>query len=162
MKREIRKDGLSLTTPELCTAGSRHDDERGRTVGLFDKLFRRTTDEDDDGEETVIALDVEARRPQLPRLEQALDALSRQMREVQSVDNPGWRARINEYSRLAGDAMVMRKGTPTREGVLDLVFEVRPVFTGPPPPDLEVLVPLQDEVLAAAEDLRTLRPGEKA
>ena len=131
-------------------------------MGLFDKLFRRKSDDDDDGEETVIALDVDARRPQLLRLEQALDALARAMREVQSVDNPGWRGRINEYSRLAGDAMVMRKGTPTREGVLDLVFEVRPVFTGPPPAGLEVLVPLQAEVLAAAEDLRELRPGEKA
>jgi hypothetical protein len=130
-------------------------------VGLFDKLFRRKPDDGDDGEETVIALDVEARRPQLLRLE-ALDALSRKMRDVQSVDNPGWRGRVNEYNRLAGDAMVMRKGIPTREGVLDLVFEVRPVFTGAPPAGLEVLVPLQDEVLAAAEDLRQLRPGERA
>ena len=129
-------------------------------MGLFDKLFRRQSD-DDEGEDVVITLDVDARRPQLLRLEQGLDSLARAMREVQTVDNPGWRARINEYGRLAGDAMVMRKGTPTREGVLDLVFEVRPVFTGPPPPELEVLVPLQDEVLAAAEDLRTLRPGEK-
>jgi len=130
-------------------------------VGLFDKLFRRAP-EDDDGEEVVIALDVEARRPQLLRLERALDTLARTMREVQSVDNPGWRGRVNEYSRLAGDAMVMSRGTPTREGVLDLVFEVRPVFTGPAPAGLEVLGPLQDEVLAAAEDLRALRPGEKA
>jgi len=130
-------------------------------VGLLDKLFRRQSD-DDGGEDAVITLDLEARRPQLLRLEQGLDALSRAMRDVQTVDNPGWRGRINEYSRLAGDAMVMRKGTPTREGVLDLVFEVRPVFTGPPPAELEVLVPLQDEVLAAAEELRTLRPGEKA
>jgi hypothetical protein len=84
------------------------------------------------------------------------------MRDVQDVDNPGWRGRINEYNRLAGDAMVMRKGTPTREGVLDLVFEVRPVFTGAPPPGLATLAPLQEEVLAAAEDLRALRPGEKA
>lgn len=130
-------------------------------MGLLDKLFRRQSD-DDAGEDAVITLDLEARRPQLLRLEQGLDALSRAMRDVQTVDNPGWRGRINEYSRLAGDAMVMRKGTPTREGVLDLVFEVRPVFTGPPPSELEVLVPLQDEVLAAAEELRTLRPGEKA
>ncbi|SER38252.1 hypothetical protein [Microlunatus flavus] len=130
-------------------------------MGLFDKLFRRQSD-DDEGEDAVITLDLDVRRPQLLRLEQALDSLSRAMRDVSTVDNPGWRGRINEYSRLAGDAMVMRKGTPTREGVLDLVFEVRPVFTGPPPADLEVLVPLQDEVMQAAEDLRTLRPGEKA
>ena len=130
-------------------------------MGLFDKLFRRQS-EDDGAEDVVITLDLEARRPQLLRLEQALDALSRAMRDVQTVDNPGWRGRINEYGRLAGDAMVMRKGTPTREGVLDLVFEVRPVFTGEPPAGLEPLVPLQAEVLAAAEDLRQLRPGEKA
>ena len=129
-------------------------------MGLFDKLFRRRSD-DDEGEDVPITLDVERRRPQLLRLEQSLDALARAMRDVSTVDNPGWRGRINEYSRLAGDAMVMRKGIPTREGVLDLVFEVRPVFTGPPPPDLEVLVPLQDEVVEAAEDLRTLLPGEK-
>ncbi|GAB2593697.1 hypothetical protein [Microlunatus antarcticus] len=129
-------------------------------MGLFDKLLRRKS-EDDDGEETPIALDVEARRPQLLRLETALDTLARAMRSVQSVDNPGWRARVNEYSRLAGDSMVMRKGTPTREGVLDLVFEIRPVFTGPPPAGLESLVSLQDEVLSAADDLRELAPGEK-
>lgn len=130
-------------------------------MGLLDKLFRRQSDDDGDGEETVIVLDVDARRPQLLRLESGLDVLAREMRRVHSADNPGWRGRINEYSRLAGDAMVMRKGIPTREGVLDLVFEVRPVFTGPPPPGLEVLVPLQDEVLAAAEDLRQLGAGEK-
>ncbi len=129
-------------------------------MGLIDKLFRRHSD--DDGEETVIALDVDARRPQLLRLENGLDTLSRAMREVADADNPGWRGRINEYSRLAGDAMVMRKGTPTREGVLDLVFEVRPVFTGAPPPGLASLAPLQEEVLAAAADLRELRPDERA
>ena len=36
------------------------------------------------------------------------------------------------------------------------------VFTGPTPEGLEELVPLRDELLAAAEDLRQLRPGEKA
>ena len=130
-------------------------------MGLFDKLFRRGSD-DDEGEETVVVLDLDARRSQLLRLENGLDTLARTMRQVQTVDNPGWRGRINEYSRLAGDAMVMRKGTPTREGLLDLVFEVRPVFTGPAPDELAVLGPLQDEVLAAAEDLRELTPGERA
>ena len=130
-------------------------------MGLLDKLFRRRSDDDDEGEDVVIVLDANARRPQLLRLENALDALTSAMRQVQSVDNPGWRGRINEYSRLAGDAMVMRKGTPTREGLLDLVFEVRPVFTGPAPDELTLLVPLQDELLAAAEDLRELRPGER-
>ena len=129
-------------------------------MGLLGKLFGRDRD-DDEGLDDPVALDVEARRPQLRRLELALDALAEQMRIAQSVDNPGWRGRVNEYGRLAGQAMTLRQGVPTREQLLDLVFEVRPVFTGPVPPGLESLVPLQDEVLAAAEDLRELLPHER-
>ena len=62
---------------------------------------------------------------------------------------------------LAGDAMGLRRGTPTRESVLDLVFEVRPLFTGPIPDGMQKCGPLQDEVMAAANDLRQLLPGEK-
>jgi hypothetical protein len=130
-------------------------------MGFLDRLLGRDRDADDDGPEVTITLDVERRRTQLLRLEQGLDALAREMREAQSVDNPGWRARVNEYGRLAGEAMMARKGVPTREQLLDLVFEIRPVFTGPVPPGLESLVPLQDEVVAAAEDLRELLPSER-
>ena len=59
------------------------------------------------------------------------------MRAEHTTDDPGWRDRVNEYSRLAGEAMDQRRGTPTREGVLDLVFEVRPLFTGPIPDGME-------------------------
>jgi hypothetical protein len=45
--------------------------------------------------------------------------------------------------------------------VLDLVFEVRPLFTGPIPDRMQKCGPLQDEVMAAADDLRQLLPGEK-
>ncbi len=128
-------------------------------MGFLDRLLGRRGDDDD--AEVAITLDVEQRRTQLQRLERALDALATQMRDTQSVDNPGWRARINEYSRLAGEAMTIRRGEPTREQILDLVFEVRPAFTGPVPPGLEGLVPLQDEALAAAEDLRELLPHER-
>jgi len=130
-------------------------------VGFLDKLFGRSTD-DDDGSEVPITLDVERRRPQLLRLEQGLDALASQMRTAQSLDNPGWRGRVTEYGRLAGEAMTLRQGVPTREDILDLVFEIRPVFTGPVPAGLESLVPLQDEVLAAAEELRELLPHERS
>lgn len=129
-------------------------------MSFLGKLFKRDRDDDDEG--VPIALDVEARRTQLGRLEQALDALASQMRVVQSVDNPGWRGRVNEYDRLAGEAMMARKSVPTREQLLDLFFEIRPVFTGPVPPGLESLVPLQDELVAAAEDLRRLLPNERA
>ena len=41
------------------------------------------------------------------------------------------------------------------------LFEVRPLFTGPIPEGMERCGPLQDEVMAAADDLRQLLPGEK-
>ena len=126
-------------------------------MGFLKKLFGR----DEEEEEVPITLDVERRRPQLLRLEKALDALAAEMRTNHTTDDPGWRGRVNEYSRLAGEAMTVRKGTPTRDQVLDLVFEVRPVFTGEIPPGMEKLGPLQAEVMAAAADLRQLLPGEK-
>jgi hypothetical protein len=129
-------------------------------VGFLGKLFGRERD-DDEGSDAPVTLDVEARRPQLRRLEVALDALAEQMRVAQSIDNPGWRGRVSEYNRLAGQAMLLRQASPNREQVLDLVFEIRPVFTGPVPPGLETLVPLQDEVVAAAEELRELLPQER-
>ncbi len=76
------------------------------------------------------------------------------------MDNPGWRGRVNEYGRLAGEATMLRRTSISREQLLDLVFEIRPVFTGPIPPGMENLGPLQDEVMAAAEDLRELLPHE--
>ena len=127
-------------------------------MSFLRKLFGRESEPED----APIVLDVDQRRPQLLRLEKALDALAAGMREGHTTDDPGWRARMNEYSRLAGQAMTERKGTPTRDGVLDLVFEVRPLFTGPIPPGMEALGPLQDEVMAATEDLRKLLPGEKS
>ncbi len=126
-------------------------------MGFLSRLLGRTEEEP---EEVVITLDVERRQVQLNRLESALDALSRRMREEQTMDNPGWRGRVNEYSRLAGEAAMLRRA-PTRDAIVDLVFEIRPVFSGTAPEGMEGLVPLQDEVLAAAEDLRVLLPGEK-
>ena len=126
-------------------------------MGFFKKLFGR----EDEPEEVVITLDLERRRPQLLRLEKGLDALAKQMRADHSTADPGWQGRVNEYSRLAGEAMAARRGTPTRDEVLDLCFEIRPVFTGPIPPRLDAIGPLQDALLAAAADLREPLPGEK-
>jgi hypothetical protein len=129
-------------------------------VSFLKKLLGRDKD-DEEGIDAPVTLDVEQRRTQLTRLEKALDALAAQMRAEQSMDNPGWRARVNEYSRLAGVAMTQRQGTPARDTLLDLVFEVRPVFSGDIPAGMERLGPLQDEVMAAADDLQKLRPGER-
>jgi hypothetical protein len=126
------------------------------SVSFLRKLFGREEPED-----VPVSLDVDRRKEQLLRLEKALDALAAEMRADHTTSDPAWRERVNEYSRLAGDAMTMRRGTPTREAVLDLVFEVRPLFTGPIPDGMERCGPLQDEVMAAAADLRELLPGEK-
>ncbi len=123
------------------------------------KLFGRDTD--DEGEDVEIRLDQEQRGRQLLQLEKSLDQLVREMRTCESLDNPGWRPRVNEYSRLAGEAMTLRRGEITREGVLDLVFAIRPLFSGAPPTGMEHLVPLQETVLAAAEQLRVLSPDER-
>jgi hypothetical protein len=127
-------------------------------VNFLRKLFRR---ESDDDEERPIVLDQAARAAQLLRLEKALDAVAEEMRRCQSVDNPGWRSRVNEYSMLAGEAMQLRRGTITREALLDVVFEVRPVFHGPTPTGLESLVPLQQEMMDAAESMRPMLPSEQ-
>ena len=125
-------------------------------MSFLRKLFGREEPED-----VAVNLDVDRRNEQLLRLERALDALAAEMRRDHTMEDPAWRERVNEYHRLAGEAMTMRRGTPTREGVLDLVFEIRPLFTGPIPDGMEKCGPLQDEVMAAAADLRELLPGEK-
>ena len=125
-------------------------------MSFLRKLFGREEPED-----IAVSLDVDRRKKQLLRLERALDALASEMRADHTMNDPAWRERVNEYNRLAAEAMTMRRGTPTREGVLDLVFEIRPLFTGPIPDGMERCGPLQDEVMAAAADLRELLPGEK-
>jgi hypothetical protein len=125
-------------------------------VSFLRKWFGREEPED-----VPVTLDLGRRKEQLLRLERALDALASEMRADHTTSDPAWRERVNEYSRLAGEAMTLRRGVPTRESVLDLVFEVRPLFTGPIPDGMEKCGPLQDEVMAAANDLRELLPGEK-
>jgi hypothetical protein len=125
-------------------------------VSFLRKWFGRQEPED-----VPINLDVEKRKEQLLRLERALDALAAEMRADHTTQDPAWRERVNEYSMLAAEAMNLRRGTPTRENVLDLVFAVRPLFTGPIPDGMERCGPLQEEVMAAANDLRELLPGEK-
>jgi hypothetical protein len=125
-------------------------------VSFLRKWFGREEPED-----VPVTLDLGRRKEQLLRLERALDALASEMRADHTTSDPAWRERVNEYSRLAGEAMNLRRGELTRESLLDLVFEVRPLFTGPIPDGMEKCGPLQDEVMAAANDLRELLPGEK-
>lgn len=130
-------------------------------MGLLSKLFGRKDGDGDGAADVAITLDQQRRGAQLLQLEQVLDEIASEMRADATMDNPGWRARVNEYARLAGEAMLLRKTTITREAVLDLVFEVRPVFSGPIPAGMEKLGPLQDELLRIAEALRQLQPGER-
>jgi hypothetical protein len=130
-------------------------------VKFLRKLFGRDQEDEAEAEDIPIQLDQELRGRQLLRLEKALDELANEMRTCESVHNPGWRVRVNEYSRLAGEAMTLRRAEITREGVLDLVFEIRPLFNGAAPAGKEKLLPLQEAVLAAAEELRELSPSER-
>ncbi|WP_114560019.1 hypothetical protein [Desertihabitans aurantiacus] len=128
-------------------------------MAFWDKWFRRG---DDEGEDVPIELDVDARRRQLHELEQSLDALVRGLREHPRLSaNPGWQARTAEYDRLAGQAMMLRQRVPTREELLDLAFEVRPVFNAEVPEGLDDLVPLQDAVLQRTQALVDVLPGER-
>lgn len=130
-------------------------------MNFLKKLFGKG-DNEESGPDTPITLDVDARKAQLLRLEKALDALANGMQEDKArLANPGWKARVSEYGRLAGEAMMLRGKPLSREGLLDLVFEVRPVFSGPIPEGLEHIGPLQDEVMAAADDLQEVLPGER-
>lgn len=149
----------------MCISGAQRQDyaphktsTKGVHMGFLQRLLGR--DKDHDTEDVPIAVDIERRQPQLLRLEKALDTLANAMRENHTTDDVGWRSRVNEYSRLAGESMGLRADC-TREGLLDLVFSVRPVFSGAIPPGYENLGPLQDEVMAAAADLRELLPTEK-
>ncbi len=130
-------------------------------MGVFSRLFGKS-DDADEGTVVPINLDLDARRSQLQRLEHACDALLEEMKSDPSMlDKPGWQQRMNEYNRVAGDAMAMRKSTPTREGLIDLAFEVRPVFSGAIPTGQEAIGPLQAEVMAAADALPEVLPGER-
>lgn len=118
---------------------------------------------EESGPDLAVNLNVEARRDQLTRLEAALDELVAALRtDTALMANPGWRERVAEYGRAAGAAMTLRQAVPTREGILDLVFEIRPVFTGTVSQRQEYLVPLQDKVLAIVAELQEFMPGERA
>ena len=57
-------------------------------MSFLRKLFGRESEPED----APIILDLDQRRPQLLRLEKALDALAAGMREGHTTDDPGWRA----------------------------------------------------------------------
>lgn len=110
----------------------------------------------------TVHLDVDQRKAQLVELERVLDKLVEVMKaNDQRMSNPGWRERMAEYRRLSGESYRLRAGSFTREQILDLAFEIRPVFTGELPDDVRVVEPLQVQLLAAAAALQDVLPGER-
>jgi hypothetical protein len=110
-----------------------------------------------------VTLDVDRRREQLAALERVLDELVEVMKaNEQRMANPAWRERMAEYRRLSGESYRLRSGGFNREQILDLAFEIRPVFGGELPEDVRVVEPLQVELLAAASALQDVLPGESA
>ncbi|WP_020575751.1 hypothetical protein [Actinopolymorpha alba] len=110
-----------------------------------------------------VSLDIEQRRAQLLELERVLDRLVELMKSnEQRMSNPAWRERMAEYRRLSGESYRLRSGGFTREQILDLAFEIRPVFTGELPDDVRAVEPLQAELLTAAEALQGVLPSERS
>jgi hypothetical protein len=110
----------------------------------------------------TVHLDVDQRKAQLVELERVLDKLVEVMKaNDQRMSNPGWRERMAEYRRLSGESYRLRAGSFTREQILDLAFEIRPVFTGDLPDDVRVIEPLQEQLMAAATALQDVLPGER-
>lgn len=107
-----------------------------------------------------IVLDTERRTEQLQELENALDALVEAMSAAGRMANPGWKERVAEYKRQSGTAYTLRRGGFTREQLLDLAFEIRPVGDELPS-DLAAVSDLQGTVMAAAEALREVLPSEQ-
>ncbi len=111
-----------------------------------------------------VTVDVERRKEQLRALEDVLDRLVEVMKANElRMSNPGWRERMAEYRRLSGESYKLRAATTfSREEILDLAFEIRPVFSGELPEDVRVVEPLQVQLMAAATALQEVLPGERS
>ncbi|GAA5002432.1 hypothetical protein [Actinopolymorpha pittospori] len=117
---------------------------------------------DDLAPSAPLDLDVEQRKEQLLRLEGVLDRLVEVMKDNQTrMANPAWKERMAEYRRLSGESYRLRAGGFTREQLLDLAFEIRPVFGGELPEDVRVVEPLQTQLLEAAAEIQGVLPGER-
>lgn len=130
-------------------------------MGLFDKLFRR--DSDDDTPVVSAPLDQEARTAQLIELEKALEELVTAMTQPPSpVSNPGWHGRVKDYEWMIGGCTLARKATITRDTLSEITTGMRPVF-GPsgPPEGLESIAALSDVVIAKARALEAPLPSEQ-
>lgn len=129
-------------------------------MGLLSKLFKGKNEES--GPDLAVDLDLDTRRSQLAVLVSSLDALSARMREREDkMENPGWRGRVAEYDRVASEAAALSRSTLSREALLDLAFQVRPVFSGSPPAGMDEFVALSDTAVAASNSLVDLLPGER-
>ena len=127
-------------------------------MNLLSRIFRR----DSEAPPPATIVDQDTRRAQLEHLEGALDALASGMRaDDRLMANPGWRGRVAEYDRAASNANRLRRTTITREELVDLAFEIRPLFPAEPPKGQEHLLPLQEAVVSAAHALGDTLPSER-
>lgn len=133
-------------------------------MSWLDRLLGRRREDDGDDDAPVddrIVVNVPVRRAQLEVLEQALDALVNAMQQPPCpVENPGWQGRIHDYEWMLGNTMMLRRGALSKEALYDVLLAVRPVFPGEVPDHLAHLIPLQDDVVAAAREIEQPLPGE--
>lgn len=121
-------------------------------MGFLDRLLRR----DDDGDVVLSPFSPDQVRPQLSGLIEALTALIDAMETPDSpMSNPGWRGRLRDLHSSRGDLRMLARKNFTRDDLFEVLTCVRPVYRGTPPKEFVRLSHLNDEVIAAIEDVHS-------
>ncbi len=126
-------------------------------MGILDKLLGRGGSS---AQPREIGLDRAVRRSQMMQLEGALLDLADAISDSSAARNPGWAAIALEYSRTARGLKVLRAREFSRSEMIDLSFEVRPVFKGDPAEGMEQIGRLQDRAMMIARKINEPLPQE--
>lgn len=128
-------------------------------MGIFDKLFGRTTD--DDAPITLSPFDPQAVRLHVDELIAALGELAEAMDTPDApMSNPGWRGRLHDLREARGDLRLLtRRSNFTRDDLYEVLTTVRPLYRGEPPKDFAHLAPLNQRVVDAIEALHEKASG---
>ncbi len=129
-------------------------------MGWFGDLLTRVRGGDDDTPVSDRLLNMDVRAAQLNELRSTLEELVSAMQaQTARMDNPGWRGRARDYTYALGGVRDVL-GTPTREGLYEVLGSVRPLYRGSVPEGYEALAGLNERLLAALAALREPVAGE--
>jgi hypothetical protein len=118
-------------------------------MGWFGDLLARVRGGDDEAPVADRPLNMDVRAAQLNELRATLEEIIHAMEsQTDRMDNPGWRGRARDYSYALGGVRDVL-GTPTRDGLYEVLGSVRPLYRGPVPMGYEALADLNERLLAA-------------